>query len=158
MAARNVSRRCTPPPTINSSSTSVNTRCRRSPWGITDVCVTHAYMHPLRWRPDHCPTQSMGYDVPGGKLNRGLSGVYLVANLKDCEHRNPEYFSRRPSSAGPSNGAVSSFPFHHHCTSLTCISLTTKVPSIFPRFRQHNGFGHYPSWPAPAGTAWTASI
>ena len=28
--------------------------------------------------------------------------------------------SKRPSSAGPSNGAVSSsFPFHRHCASLT---------------------------------------
>ena len=66
---------CTPPPVITSSPTSVNPRCPRRPWSTTDVCVTHAYMHPLRWRPDHCPTQGMGYNLPGRNLNLGLSVV-----------------------------------------------------------------------------------
>ena len=87
----------------------------------------------------------MGYNVRGGKLDRDLSGVDSVAILKDCEHTNSEYLSKRPSSAGPSNGAVSFFPFHHHCASLTCSPRTKKAPSIFPRIRRHNGFGHYPS-------------
>jgi len=56
------------------------------------MCVTHAYVHPLRWRTDHYPIQCMGYNVPGRKLNRGLSGVDSVAILKDRELRNSEYF------------------------------------------------------------------
>jgi len=42
--------------------------------------------------PIHHPTQSMDYNVPGGKLNRGLSVVDSVAILKGRELTDSEYF------------------------------------------------------------------
>jgi hypothetical protein len=52
----------------------------------------------------------MDYNVPGGKLNRGLSVVDSVAILKGRELTESEYCrntSRQPSSAGLLNGWVS---------------------------------------------------
>jgi farnesyl diphosphate synthase len=73
-------------------------------------------LHPLYFFSLSYPSvsttarQCMDYNVPGGKLNRGLSVVDSVAILKGRELTESEYFRRLPSSVGPSNGSVSPFP------------------------------------------------
>jgi hypothetical protein len=85
----NASRTSMPSSVMTSSPTSANTTCRRSPLTITDACVPSRAYTSLSLTQS---LQSMDYNVPGGKLNRGLSVVDSVAILKGRELTESEYF------------------------------------------------------------------
>lgn len=73
----------------------------------------------------------MDYNVPGGKLNRGLSVVDSVAILKGRELTESEYF--KAAVLGWSVEWVGHFssPLHHCPTSL----MAALAPSLLPRVR-----------------------
>src|SRR5450631_3889740 len=85
----------------------------------------------------------MDYNVPGGKLNRGLSVVDSVAILKGRELTESEYF--KAAVLGWSVEWVSLF---HHPSSHCPASWSALAPSLLPRIRCHYGCEHYPPWPA----------
>jgi hypothetical protein len=132
----NVSRQSTLSSVMTSSPISANTTCRRSPLNITDVCVTYAYMPHLRLlsSPIHCPMQSMDYNVPGGKLNRGLSVVDSVAILKGRELTDSEYFKAAVLGWAVEWVRICLFPLPCHSIS-PLLPPARKAPSIFPRCR-----------------------
>src|SRR6266850_3575273 len=83
---------------MTSSPTYAGVTCRRSLLSITDMFVPHhtpSHICFFSFSYPSVPTtarQCMDYNVPGGKLNRGLSVVDSVAILKGRELTESEYF------------------------------------------------------------------
>jgi Polyprenyl synthetase len=71
----------------------------------------------------------MDYNVPGGKLNRGMSVVDSVAILKGRDLNESEYF--KAAVLGWSVEWVRLFHPAHYCTPLTARS-SSKPTSSFP--------------------------
>ncbi|KAH9979425.1 farnesyl diphosphate synthase [Lactifluus volemus] len=75
---------------MTSLLTSANATCLKKPLNIP----TRSFSPPILflWSDDSNHPQSMDYNVPGGKLNRGLSVVDSVAILKGRDLTEAEYF------------------------------------------------------------------
>lgn len=94
----------------------------------------------------------MDYNVPGGKLNRGMSVVDSVAILKGRELTEGEYF--KAAVLGWSVEWVRLFTVRCPCV----VSKSALAPSLLPRFRRHYGREHHPSRATllvPRGRCWS---
>ena len=89
----------------------------------------------------------MDYNVPGGKLNRGLSVVDSVAILKGRELTESEYFKAAVLGWAVEWVCLQSLspPFLPR-RGLIC-DTPLKAPSLLPRFGRYHGLEHHPSRP-----------